>query len=64
MQEAVELYLEDVLGAGDEQEFIPRPASVDEWLKFFEAEAKSLAKELSKTPLSKRIEFEEIVYAK
>jgi len=29
LQEAVELYLEDVLEAGDEQEFIPRPASME-----------------------------------
>ncbi|KPL02245.1 MAG: hypothetical protein AMJ73_08965 [candidate division Zixibacteria bacterium SM1_73] len=64
LREAVELYLEDVLEAEDEQEFIPRPASMEEWMKFFEAEAKSMAKELSKIPLSKRIEFEEIVYAK
>jgi len=63
LQEAVELYLEDVLEAGDEQEFIPRPASKEEWIKFFEAEAKYMAKELSKTSLSKRIKFEEIVYA-
>jgi predicted RNase H-like HicB family nuclease len=36
LQEAVELYLEDVLEAGDEQEFIPRPASMKERIKFFE----------------------------
>jgi hypothetical protein len=64
LQEAVELYLEDVLEAGDEQEFIPRPALMEEWIKFFEAEAKFMAKELSKTPLPKRIKFEEIVYAR
>lgn len=29
LQEAVELYLEDVLEARDEQEFIPRPASME-----------------------------------
>ncbi|MBU1599993.1 type II toxin-antitoxin system HicB family antitoxin [bacterium] len=63
LQEAVELYLEDVLQAGDDQEFIPRPASMEEWLKFFEAEAKFVAKELSKVTLPKRIKFEEIVYA-
>lgn len=32
LQEAVELYLEDVLEAGDEQGFIPRPAGREEWL--------------------------------
>ncbi len=64
LQEAVELYLEDVLQAGDKQGFIPRPASIEEWLKFFEAEAKFMAEKLSKSILPKRIEFEEIVYAK
>jgi len=61
LQEAVELYLEDVLEAGDEKEFIPRPAPEEEWLKFFTASADLLAKELPKIALSKRIEFEEIV---
>ncbi len=64
LQEAVELYLEDVITTGDEKEFIPRPASEEEWLKFFAAEAKLLAKELSKDALPGRIKFEEIVYAR
>jgi len=34
LQEAVELYLEDVIESGDEQDFIPRPAPMEEWLKF------------------------------
>jgi predicted RNase H-like HicB family nuclease len=42
LQEAVELYLEDVIESGDEQDFIPRPAPIEEWLKFFDAEAKSI----------------------
>jgi len=63
LQEAVELYLEDVLESGDREEFIPRPALMEEWVKFFEAEAKSMAKELSKVTLPERIEFEEMVYA-
>lgn len=62
LQEAVELYLEDVLEAKDEQEFIPRPASKEEWIKFFDAEAKLLGKNLSNMALSKKIKFEEIVY--
>lgn len=61
LQEAVELYLEDVFEAGDEKEFIPRPAPEEEWLKFFTAEANLLAKEVPKIALSKRIEFEEMV---
>ena len=64
LQEAVELYLEDVFESGDEQEFIPRPAPMEEWIKFFDAEAKFIAKELSKTALPKKIKFEEIVYAR
>ena len=46
--EAVELYLEDVVEAGDEKDFIPRPAPVEEWLKYFEAEAKNLKRTLLK----------------
>ena len=63
LQEAVELYLEDVFEAKDEQEFIPRPASKEEWIKFFDAEAKLLGKNLSNMALSKKIKFEEVVYA-
>lgn len=63
LKEAIELYLDDVLESGDKQGFIPRPASRDEWIKFFDAEAKFIAKELSTTTLLKRIKFEEIVYA-
>ena len=33
LQEAVELYLEDVIESGDEQDFIPRPAPIEEWIK-------------------------------
>ena len=33
VREAVELYLEEVIAAGDEADFIPRPAPVEEWLK-------------------------------
>ena len=36
LQEAVELYLEDVIESGDEQDFIPRPAPMEEWIKFHE----------------------------
>jgi predicted RNase H-like HicB family nuclease len=64
LQEAVELYLEDVIEAGDEQDFIPRPAPMEEWVKFFDAEAKLLINKLSKIDISKGIQFEETVYAK
>lgn len=42
LHEAVELYLEDVIIAGDEKDFIPRPAPLEEWLKYFEIEAQNL----------------------
>ena len=32
LREAIELYLEDVFEAGDEADFIPRPAPIEEWL--------------------------------
>ena len=35
IREAIELYLEDVYESGDEKEFIPRPAPVEEWIKYF-----------------------------
>lgn len=63
LQEAVELYIEDVIESGDEQDFIPRPAPMEEWIKFFDAEAKTLIKNLSKIDIPKGIQFEEIVYA-
>lgn len=64
LQEAVELYLEDVVEAGDEKEFIPRPAPEEEWIKFFTAEADLLAKELPNIAIHKKIKFKEIVYAR
>jgi predicted RNase H-like HicB family nuclease len=64
LQEAVELYLEDVIESGDEQDFIPRPAPMEEWIKFFEAEAKSIISKLSAIDISEGIQFEETVYAK
>ena len=48
IREAIELYLEDVYEAGDEKEFIPRPAPVEEWLKYFQKEAESIKKEILK----------------
>ena len=35
--EAVQLYLEDVYAEGDEKDFIPRPAPLEEWLRFRQA---------------------------
>jgi len=46
IKEAVELYLKDVYAAGDEKEFVPRPAPVEEWLKYFRKEAEALKEEI------------------
>ncbi|CAN2042753.1 hypothetical protein GMMP15_910024 [Candidatus Magnetomoraceae bacterium gMMP-15] len=35
LKEAVDLYIEDVKAYGEEDEFLPRPAPVEEWLKYF-----------------------------
>lgn len=35
--EAVQLYLEDVYAASDEKDFIPRPAPLEEWVRFGQA---------------------------
>lgn len=37
--EAVQLYLEDVYAAGEEKDFIPRPAPMEEWVRFGQAYA-------------------------
>ena len=62
LQEAVEVYLEDVVECKEEKDFIPRPAPRAEWLKFFRAESKILADKLRKFPLRKHLKFEDIVY--
>ncbi len=63
LKEAVELYLEDVYEAGDEEQFIPRPAPQEEWLKYFKAEAKRLGSQMKGASLADKIEFDELVYA-
>ena len=43
--------MEDVWEAGDEKGFIPRPAPVEEWLKYFQQKALEIKKDvLRKTP--------------
>ncbi|MCI0471563.1 MAG: DUF433 domain-containing protein [Candidatus Aminicenantes bacterium] len=42
IREAITLYLEDVYDAKDEKSFVPRPAPVSEWLKFFKQDAENL----------------------
>jgi len=62
LHEAVELYLEVVYEAGDEEEFIPRPAPREEWLKFFEAEAARLKSEMLNRNVMNQLKFEGAVY--
>ena len=62
LQEAVELYLEVVYEAGDEEEFIPRPAPREEWLKFFEAEATRLKSEMLNRNVRNQLKFEGAVF--
>jgi predicted RNase H-like HicB family nuclease len=46
IKEAIELYLEDVWEAADEKEFIPRPAPVEEWLKYFQQKAQEIKRDI------------------
>jgi predicted RNase H-like HicB family nuclease len=62
IREAVELYIEDVIEAGDEEDFFPRPAPAEEWLKYFKAEAKNL-KELMLNVPSSNLRVHEVLYA-
>lgn len=62
LQEAVEIYLEDVIEAKELKNFVPRPAPRSEWIKFFKAEAKALGKKLKNSRLHKHLKFEDIVY--
>ena len=62
LQEAVELYLEDIVESNETKDFLPRPAPRSEWIKFFKAEAKALGKRLKDSRLHKHLKFEDIVY--
>ena len=62
IREAIELYLEEVLEAGEEKEFIPRPAPVEEWLKYFEVEAQKLKSRLEERE-KENLRYHELVYA-
>ncbi len=63
LQEAVAVYLEDVIQSGETEDFIPRPAPRAEWVKFFKAEAKSLGRKLKDFPNRKHFKLEDIVYS-
>jgi predicted RNase H-like HicB family nuclease len=62
LQEAVEVYFEDVLESKEEKDFIPRPAPRSEWIKFFKAEVKALGKKLKNSRLHKHFKLQDIVY--
>jgi len=62
LEEAIEVYLENVLETGDEEEFIFRPAPAEEWIKYFEAESLKLKSELLKPNILQNIQFEEVIY--
>lgn len=34
IREAIELYLESVVETGEEEDFVPRPAPIEEWLRY------------------------------
>jgi len=61
LREAVALYLETVRAAGDEKEFVPRPAPREEWVKYFKAQARVLGKRLRRR--LPKVTYDEVVYA-
>jgi predicted RNase H-like HicB family nuclease len=61
LKEAVELYLETIYEKGDEREFIPRPAPVEEWLKFFKVQAQALSRESLKRKAPISLELDSVV---
>lgn len=61
IREAIELYLEDVVEAGEEEDFVPRPAPAEEWLKYFEIESKRL-KDLLAQSARDGLRMHEVVY--
>lgn len=64
INEAIELFLESVYAAGNEKEFIPRPAPVEEWMKYFQAMTHRVNENFRRS-LKRRssISLREIVYA-
>lgn len=61
--EAIQLYLESVRAAGDEKEFIPRPAPLEEWLKYFQALARQMNKDFRPEAKLRPLRLQEMVYA-
>jgi len=61
LQEAIELYLEEVHESGLEEEFIPRPAPMEYWVRYFEAEAKEIGTRIKNHEMPS-IEINGVVY--
>jgi predicted RNase H-like HicB family nuclease len=61
IREAIELYLESIVEAGEEKDFVPRPAPIEEWLKYFEVESKRLKNILTQSAQA-RFRMHEVVY--
>jgi predicted RNase H-like HicB family nuclease len=61
LKEAVELFLETVYEDGEEDQFIPRPASEEDWIRYFQTEVKVLQEGLrpNKKPV---VEFENRIF--
>jgi len=61
LQEAIELYLEEVYESGLEEEFIPRPAPMEYWVRYFAAEAQKIGTRIKNHEMPS-IEINEVVY--
>jgi predicted RNase H-like HicB family nuclease len=61
--EAIELYLESVYEDGDEKDFIPRPAPIEEWLKYFQAMTQRMQKNFHHSVGRGKLRLRELVYA-
>jgi predicted RNase H-like HicB family nuclease len=61
--EAIALYLQSIYEDGDEKDFIPRPAPIEEWLKYFQAMTLRMQKHFRPSPERGKIRLRELVYA-
>ena len=61
LQEAIELYLEEIHESGLEEEFIPRPAPMEYWVRYFEVEAKEIGTRIKNHEMPS-IEINGVVY--
>jgi len=61
LREAVDLYLDTVHEMGVEDQFIPRLAPVEDWIRYYELEAQRVQRELRDHPESV-VEFETRVH--